>query len=317
MAKALERQHDELIMQMEEIRELRNKRKMQKTPPTPPRLSTPPPKIALMTEARLGLAKFDAIEEVKKILWNYLGTDNHDLTNQVVLIMRDNEPNDWIAIEELINLINVPFTNKDMIQMLCEDLKCIWEKVRNQTMAKEPQIEFEPEDVIEPEKPVMLAFMSGMRLGVTVRLATMTKHKLAKTQLKEVCSYCEKPDYCMYECLDWLKNLDLGLDKPKKHLPTMIKVAAEPSDKPKEHLPTTTKAVTEPCEVCDDKDHTEAKCRAMGYSLDSELDKEELLKTNTIIRAMRIGKEIVDTEVCSFCEKSGHGMDTCRDRILN
>ncbi|KAL7265788.1 hypothetical protein RUND412_011685, partial [Rhizina undulata] len=72
--------------------------------------------------------------------------------------------------------------------------------------------------------------------------------------------------------------------------------ATEPLDKPKEHLPMTIKAVTEPYEVCGDKDHTEAKCRAMGYSSDSELNEEELPKTNTIIRAIRVGKEIVDTE---------------------
>ncbi|KAL7265953.1 hypothetical protein RUND412_011518, partial [Rhizina undulata] len=152
-------------------------------------------------------------------------------------------------------------------------------------------MEVEPEESKEAEESVEPLFISGMRLGGIVRLITMTKDKLTKTQLKEVCSYFKKPNHCMYQCLDWLKNLDFGLDKPKNHLPTTIKV---------------TTATIEPCKVCGDEDHTKAKCRAIGYSLDVESDKEELPKENTMIRAMRVGKEIVDMEVYSFCKNPGH-----------
>ncbi|KAL7265876.1 hypothetical protein RUND412_011595 [Rhizina undulata] len=172
----------------------------------------------------------------------------------------------------------------------------------NQTLAKEPWMEFELEDIPEPEKLRAPVFMSGMRLGGTVRLAAMTKDDSPKTQIKEVCSYCEKSDHRMYKCPDWLKDLNLGLDKPKEHLPTTIKVAT---------------VTMEPCEVCEDNDHTKAKSRAMGYNSDSESDKEKLPKGNTIVRTMRVGNVIMEMEVCSFCEKPGHGMDTCRDGLLD
>ncbi|KAL7265880.1 hypothetical protein RUND412_011593 [Rhizina undulata] len=221
-----------------------------------------------MTETRSGQTEFDVLHEIEETF--------------------QNEPNDW----QLRNWIDMNVNDDSML----EELTDIWEK----TLAKEPWMEFEPEDIPEPEEPQMSVFMSGMRLGRTVRLAAMMKDDSPKTQIKEVCSYCEKPDHRMYECPNWLKDLDLGLDKPKEHLPTTIKVAM---------------VTMEPCEVCGDNNHTEAKCRAMGYNLDSESDKEELPKKNTIIRAMRVGNVVMDTEVCSFCEKPGHGIDTCRDGL--
>ncbi|KAL7265836.1 hypothetical protein RUND412_011637, partial [Rhizina undulata] len=263
MAQALERQEEELISQMGEIRELQNQRKTQQTPPTPPRPLTPPPRIALMTETRPGQTKFDVLSEIEETFSGYLGTIDDDWVDQIYWIITENEPNDW----QLKNWLN---SNLDDDSML-EELTDIWEKVWNQSMTKEPWMEFEPEDILEPEEPRTPVFMSGMRLGGTVRLTAMTKDDSPKTQIKEVCSYCEKPDHRMDECPDWLKILNLGLDKPKDHLPTTIKVAMEP------------------CEVCGDKGHTEAKCRAMGLDLDLESDKEELPKGNTIVRAMRVG----------------------------
>ncbi|KAL7265816.1 hypothetical protein RUND412_011657, partial [Rhizina undulata] len=280
MAQALERQRDELITQMDEIRNLRDQRKPQQSPPTPSRPLTLPPRIALMTETRLGQPEFDVLHKIEETVCQYLGTIDDDLVDQIYWIITENEPNDW----QLKNWLDMNVNDDSML----EELTDIWEKVWNQSMAKEPWMEFEPEDIPEPEEPRTPVFMSGIRLGGTVRLAAMTKDGSPKTQIKEVCSYCEKPDHCMDKCPDWLKILNLGLDKPKDHLPTTIKVAMEP------------------CEVCGDEGHTEVKCRAMGLDSDSESDKEELPKGNTIVRAMRVGNVIMDTEVCSFCEKPGH-----------
>ncbi|KAL7265904.1 hypothetical protein RUND412_011566 [Rhizina undulata] len=220
----------------------------------------------------------------------YLGTIDDNLVDQIYWIITENKPNNW----QLRNWID---GNVDDDTMLGEEITDIWEKGWNQTMAKEPWMKFKPEDIPEHEEPQTPVFMSGMKLGGTVQIATMTKDTSEKTQLKEACSYCKKTDHCMYKCPDWLKNLDVSLDKLKEHLSTTIKVA------------------TEPCEVCGDNDHTEAKCRAMGYNSDLDSDKEELPKGNTIIRATRVGNVIIDTEVCSFCEKPGFGIDNCRDGL--